>query len=655
MASPGRYQARVDIARIMQLLSIVYQSPKRAFSEYVANAADACKLLGDKGEIFVILRPGFVGVLDTAGMGAWMLPEDEKLFNQYVDGKITSEELTEKISTLSKHTYMWMMQNIGFSSRDPLAKEGVAGLRGIGSLAGYSFAQEIIYYSRPPIEDARKYWQDRRLQPEDNYVCKLTRPSFQELQNNNIEYQIDIEENPKPHPLRHPRSGIPLEHGTLVVIQDFQVGKERELKFKLKSYLSEIFSEDLVNNRYRLWWVDQTKSLNAKPEPILPSQNLGIPIPCAPLELPDGSQIGLNLFYKSGVSDPPLIIRSGSPVCSLPSLDKEFQQYPWSELSGKITIPTNLAVLDSLDGSKQGLRSTPWTKSFIKKLSTLVKHLTIRLEEINTAAQQRVTLNYSKAITEAFRAAIRQIPLSTDLLQIKGKPGTTPAKPRVYRTISVAILDGPNGVPGIPILLKGDTVRVPVQRTTPSSGEIDFGELGAGNYQILLTYTPKGSRTAQTQTKSFTTTQESPGYRHVVQLSPKKRDDLRPGVGFEPVFEEFTRPFRDPEARYHARFDIGQLAFNIMGPGLREAWINQDIGYITVLVCKYTAKAVAHYNFGIDTLEDLGRLDPKELKMMTKFEDDLFERMYSHLRQFSKEIKQSEVNRKRRLAPKTKV
>ena len=59
-----------------------------------------------------------------------------------------------------------------------------------------------------------------------------------------------------------------------------------------------------------------------------------------------------------------------------------------------------------------------------------------KIEDTNMAAKQRATSNYSRAITEAFRGAMQQMPASlAESVQMRGtSPNATPAKQKVHKS-----------------------------------------------------------------------------------------------------------------------------------------------------------------------------------------------------------------------------
>lgn len=588
----------------LQALGTMYGHNTDVLEQYVENGFDA----GARG-VIVLLERDRVAIFDDGhGLVPKMSEDDYDTLQVYkadIDsGKLSWEIpldvlLPELSRSPSLHSFQWMMECIGLSSKRFSNEPQARGIKGIGALSFQQIANKAVWYSRPSSELALAYWRDQNI-AQNAPTHMLSSATAEELRRRFLGYKIDSSDQ-----LKHPLSGREVVSGTLVELTELREGIERSLRPpQVIRSLQERFGNDIKAGRLKILVVDKMTEAGLKVN--------GITAEVPPAEYPGTLILRRQSFLRGGKGpfevelyyDPigralhPKLTRRGSEVCPLPQL-ADFNRLPWNigKLSGLVAYPELSDEEAPWDAQKSLPLAGPVYNQWQRKVWEMAEDIQEEIGKIEETLKLSGLEEFSRLLGQETVEAMREIPEFADIVVKAKKPATgtkRPAKPQ-DRIIAAVLNENNDGVAEALIELRrtADNALFRDPAVTKRSGLISLGKAPYGRYRLKLAELPAGAVVDGMGEYIFNLSANMPGVRETFRVinGEPKRHKPKPLNQITPFFHGWP----NSDEPYIQRLEYGVVEINTEAGDLREAIQRGDFVGRAVLCAQYMASAIAEF------------------------------------------------------------
>lgn len=599
-------------------LGTIYRYNTEVLEQYVENGYDA----GAK-QVIVILEKNRVAIFDDGrGLVPKMSEDDydllclykEDVDSQRLSGYIPFEVLfPELANSPSLHSFQWMMECIGLSSKKISHESRARGIKGLGVLSFQQIANRAVWYSKPAPELAQAYYKDQRVS-QNPPTAMLRSATADELRRQIIRYEIN-----EADPLKNPFLGEEVKSGTLVELTELREGVERSVRpSQVIRSMQERFGNDIRSGNLKIQVVDRvTDEKESVMYDVPPATYPGTLILHRESALRGGrGSFGVELYY-----DPlsralyPKLARKGSEVCPITQLP-DFNKHPWNigRLSGLISYPELPDEEAPWDAQKSLPLAGPVYNQWQKRVWEMAEDIENKLEEIDKRLRLGQLDEFSKILSQEMIEAMREVPAFRDLVirPRKEKGKKRPQKPE-DRVIASVINENNDSVAGARVELRhASTDQLIRPAITKRSGTVSLGKNSYGRYRLKLVEVPEGAVIDGMDEYIFNLSMNMPGVRetfHVINGEPK-RVQQKPINQIIPFFYDWP----NIDEPYIQRLELGGVVeINTEGVELREAISRNDVEARAILCAQYMASAVTEFAAAEDedkeeTLKNASRL-----------------------------------------------
>lgn len=583
-----------------QALELVAQLVENSIDSLIDLGEEIGLSQGDR-TIFIELDTNMIAITDNGtGMIDEILPFDQKIIDEFPERIIAGllpedADLRPYISRSSRHSFVWMMENIAFSQKIG-GERRQRGVRGIGFQGVYSLGNNIEVLSRPTLSFAIERWPG--ITESEIPTLKLIPPSVAMLSKPRPDLTYTYPRSDQP--LRDPYK--PLKSGTKVVITNLLEGVLNQLRpGALQSHLADRFGEDIRERGIKILIIDYYTEKGAKEAGgrkllVSPVEYKGKQIFKRTYHLGKGTEypfdIVLHLPAKGQPRGQIKLHRMGSAVSNLTDM-REFQDPPFTELVGYVEFPTLPDDKDNWDTSKEHLKQTRHRKKWADKILQAKDDILAEMELERGEKQQQELKNYMKNAALALAAAMTETTSFNDIV-IKTPPVKTKRKKKPFTPeVDVVVLnqhDRQTKIPDLALQLhprKGQMKVVDIV-----GGRFSFGSLPAGTYDLHLTV-PAGITLVGDPTRTFSLTRSDLSHRVTYRITTEEvsPEERQPLPKIMPVLDDFGAPMPLYENWLH----VGQIRLNLAADPIPDLLGEKDRAKLDLILADRLASALTEY------------------------------------------------------------
>lgn len=611
---------RVVTPMALQAMGTLYRYNTEVIEQYVENGYDA-----SASQVIVSLEQNRIRIFDDGhGLVPKMSQEDYDTLQAYkadIDGQKLSWDVPlevlfpELIDSPSLRSFQWMMECYGLSSKRLSSEPRARGTKGIGTLSFQQIANRAVWYSRPSVDLAFGYWNDRDIaQNPPTHVLRSA--TAEELRRHIISYEVDVA-----NPLKDP-FGREVQSGTLVELTELREGIERSLRpAQVIRSLQERFGNDIRSERLKILVVDKVTDEGVKAGGLVEEVPPAIYPGSLILKREAALRGGRGPFEVEVYYDPfsrslhPKLLRKGSEVCSIVALP-DFNKHPWNigKLSGVISYPDLPDTEAPWDATKSLPLAGPVYNQWQRRVWEMVEDIEREIEKINEALKMSQLEEFSTILGTETVEAMSEIPAFRNIIVKIPRKSTgvrRPPKPET-RIVATVLNEHDDGVSDVKINLNSasndELIREAITKRT---GVVSLGRHPYGRYRLWVAGLPEGVKIEGMDAYLFNLNVNMPGIKEIFRLitGEPKRLRPRPISKITPFFHDWP----NIDEPYIQRLEYGVVEFNTEGTELREVLNRGDLETRAILCAQYMASAIAEFRAAedednADTLQNASRL-----------------------------------------------